>query len=202
MIPTPTRPPCFRANKQMTTYQINLCGWVCRFLQKVTVFSLQGKLSLLPLQMVQKSLSHPSATWCQEPTHWKQTLMLGKTEGKRRRGRQRTRRLDSITDSAGKSLSKLRETLEGRGAWCAAVHGVSRRTQPRAWTTTWWWRNKILQGQLLQKMLAAVGTMTDEILYIVFPQFLVIKQALSKLLHCILQPKGKNDFSKLGVLLQ
>ena len=55
---------------------------------------------------------------------------------------------------------------------------------------------------LLQKMLAAVGTMTDEILYIVFPQFLVIKQALSKLLHCILQPKGKNDFSKLGVLLQ
>jgi len=54
------------------------------------------------------------------------TLMLGKTEGKRRRGRQRMRRLDSITDSTDTNLSKLQETVKDRGAWCAAVHGASK----------------------------------------------------------------------------
>ena len=47
------------------------------------------------------------------------------TEGKRRRGQQRMRRLDSITDSINMNLSKLQETEEDRGAWCAAVHGVT-----------------------------------------------------------------------------
>ena len=45
LIPSPTRSPCFRANEQMTTYQINGCGWLCRFLQKLTVFSLHGNAS-------------------------------------------------------------------------------------------------------------------------------------------------------------
>ena len=50
------------------------------------------------------------------------TLMLGKTEGRRRRGRQRMRWLDSITDSMDMNLSKLQEILEGRGAWRATYN--------------------------------------------------------------------------------
>ena len=92
-----------------------------------TEYSLEGLMLKLKLQYFGHLMQRADSL--------EKTLMLGKIEGKRRRGRQRIRWLDGITNSMHMNLSKLWEIVEFRGAWWATVHGVAKNwTQLNGWT--------------------------------------------------------------------
>ena len=142
----------------------NWCFWTV-VLEKTVESPLDCKESIVKeispgcsLEGLMLKLKHQYlATWCEELTHWKSGMLRG-IGGRRRRGRQRMRWLDGITDSMGMSLSKLREFVMNRETWRAVIHGAAKS---QTWLSDWTELKEKQTTQLFSAMLWGMDRSTN-----------------------------------------